>query len=99
MADNRWVVCPLCALNRKLIKSGLESKKPISEVKGAVRFDKVDPETAPFIDIRDVSGGRGSGFPRIDYMTLAHVKDDPEYKDLIAQIRAQCHKILEVIGE
>lgn len=98
MADDRWVVCPLCALNRKLIKSGMDSKKPIKEIKGAARFDKVDPRTAPFIDIRDISGGRATGFPRIDFKTLEEVKDDPEYRDLVNQIRTQCELILHVIG-
>lgn len=97
MADDRWLVCPFCGMSRKLIKSGTEAKKPLSEVKGVPRFDVVNPKDSPFIDIRDVSGGRGSGFPRIDYKSLESVLDDPEYADLIEQLYSHCTTILAVL--
>lgn len=97
MSDNRWLVCPFCGLSRKLIKSGIEAKKSLKVIKGLPKFDVVDPTSGVFIDYRDITGGRGSGFPRIDFETLEQIKNNPEYEDLILQLRSHCDKILSTL--
>ncbi len=100
MAEGYWVVCPLCGLNRKLHKTGGYAeryKKPLTKKKGETRFDRLSPESAPFIDIRETGGGRGTGFPRIGQLTLEEVKDNPLYSDLVKQIVEQSKKVLEIL--
>lgn len=97
--DDRFLVCPFCGMNRKLIKSGTNTEKIIDQIKPPSKLDVVDIETRPFIDHRDISGGRGSGFPRVSFETLAQVKDWPEYADLIEGLKRQCHAVLKLLGE
>ena len=107
MKQGIYIVCPLCGLNRKLNKSGINSSKPIrGSIEGAgARFDRIDPRSSPFIDIRDMTGGRSSGFPRVGFSTLEDVMRDVRtqngsgYTDLIDQLRMKCKDILSVIGE
>jgi len=102
-----FIVCPLCYLGRPLeknlaraTKEGIPPEK-IYTLKGRISFGQGDPETAPFVDIRDSGKGRGYGWPRVEEecKTLAEIKDDPDYADLVSKIRLQCKKILEIIGE
>lgn len=81
--DNRWVVCPLCSRNRKLT----------THDKGEISFSSFEPETSPCIDFRDISGGRGIGFPRIGSLTLEEMKGREEYRELLVEIRDQAKRI------
>lgn len=90
------IVCPLCGWARPLEKKGsraILAGIPIAKVKGRIRFDMIDPETSPFIDIRE-SLGRGKGWPRLRYIPLSAISKHPEYKDLQEQIINQCKNIL-----
>jgi len=68
--------------------------KPRNEKK-RVRFDKIDIEEAPFIDVR-VAAGRGRGFPRITEkcLSLKEAMTKEEYEDLIRQIKEQARRVL-----
>ena len=61
-----------------------------------VRFDKVDVENAPMWRLERLTGaGRGSKDARIEVVDSRKLSElSPELK---AQIRQQCHKILEVL--
>lgn len=91
MKDDRWVVCPLCGRGRKLLPGN----------KGQVSFSSVDPKTAPCMDFRDISGGYGSGFPRIGTMSIEEMKQsgDTRYMELLAEIKGQAERIVEAIGD
>lgn len=125
------VVCPLCGLSRPLEKTGsrmlIETGEVPAKVKGRVRFDLLDPESAPFIDEREAAGGAGAGrhlasiariegkgaaaeelqklrqqgkaggFRRVHFITLKEAKKDPEYAELIGQVKAQIEKILTLL--
>lgn len=127
----KMIVCPLCGMSRVLYKSGsrmmIATGEVPEKVKGRVRFDLLDPKTAPFIDEREASGGAGGGrhlaslakfggkgaaseelerlrgvgkaggFKRTSFITLEQAKNDPDYADLIEQIKAQLQEILELI--
>lgn len=90
MKDNRWIVCPMCGRGRKLLPAGKERAS----------FVVLNPHHAPCIDFRDISGGRGSGFPRIGTMTIEEMKEDPEkYMAILVEMREQAQSILDAIGE
>lgn len=84
------VVCPFCTLNRAV-------KPKSTNIK--VRFDKFDIMNGSFI-IFFRGGGRGSGFYKDETksLTLDQAKDDPEFAELIPQIREQCKIFLEATG-
>lgn len=102
--DTIFCICPCCGLNRVLIK----------RAKGRVRFDLLDPESSAFIDVRVSEGGRRfatkalkqeakeqgetGGFRRVSSLPLREARDDPQYADLIDQLRTQARRILEVLG-
>ncbi len=86
--EDRWLVCPFCGWGKKY-KTARQTNT----------LDRVELTTGPLIDHRDISGGRGSGFPRTHVETLQDIKDRPEYKELINGLRMQCLHILEIIGE
>lgn len=93
------IVCPLCGWARPLDKKGsraILAGKTITSIKGRIRFDMIEPETSPFIDIRE-SLGKGKGWPRLRYIPLSAIKKHPEYIDLQEQIIKQCKTILEVL--
>lgn len=72
---------------------GLDSKtgKPRE-----IRFDKVDPSSAPMWRLERLSGaGRASKEAKIELIDSKGLKDLPE--QLRAQIAEQCHRILEVL--
>jgi len=87
MIDDRWLICPLCGWGKKY-KTEKKTKS----------LNVVDPESGPFIDHRDLSGGRGSGFARIYVELLEDIKNNPEYEELIDGLRDNCLKILDIIG-
>jgi hypothetical protein len=99
MKEGIFVVCPFCGLNRKLNKTGLwaEIRGVDITTKKETRFDRLDPETAPFIDFRDCSGGRGKGYPRIRTLTIK--ESYPEYAWLIIQVRDQILKVADVLAQ
>lgn len=80
-----YIVCPLCLLNRTITKHD----------KGRVRFDQLDFNRF-MLQVR-YAGGRGSGFfiNEAESKTFDDIKDDPEYADLIEQIKQTCFKILK----
>lgn len=88
MNDNRWLVCPFCGWGKKFVTK-----------KGRARLDRILPGEGGFIDFRDISGGRGSGFPRVTTITLKEAQEQPDYMDLIIQLRNQCNSILQVLSE
>lgn len=79
------IVCPMCCQNRVLNKSD----------KGRVRFDQLDFNRY-ILQVRYTCGG-GSGFymNESESKTFDEIKNDPEYSDLIEQIKQTCFKILK----
>jgi len=100
----RFICCPICSWTHKLFKTGgfvtLKGKR-IGEPKGWFRFDsgKKDLNTAPFIDVRDASGGRGRSLKRImeECLTLKEAMEKEEYKDLIQSLKNQISKIQKIL--
>ena len=86
MAQVEYLTCPICTFNRPLRKY----------VEGDLKLTDTDVETLLFIQVRE-GGGRGSGFRRIGGLTIDEVKQDPQYSELLEQLREQCTKILEVL--
>jgi hypothetical protein len=87
MHDDRWLVCPFCGWGKKYVTSRQTNV-----------LDKIIPESGPFIDHRDISGGRGSGFSRMYIETLKEIKDRPEYEELINGLRKQCVEVLKILN-
>jgi len=85
----RFVVCPLCGLNRVLDKRG----------KGRVRWDAVDLDTALILQVR-CGGGRGSGFylDESRSLTLGEMSESPEYDAIVEEIRRQAQSILHALS-
>lgn len=79
--------CPVCGWS-----------KVIDTKAGRIRYDKVDLENGEVLQVR-YAGGRGSGFfkDQSQSKSLTQIKSDPQYADLIDQIRNQCKAILKVI--
>lgn len=100
----RFICCPICSWTHKLFKTGgfvtLKGKR-IGEPKGWFRFDsgKKDLNTAPFIDVRDASGGRGRSLKRIveECLTLKEAMEKEEYKDLIQSLKNQISEIQKIL--
>lgn len=88
MPDDRWLVCPLCGWGKKY-KTDRKTNT----------LNRVELTAGPLIDHRDISGGRGSGFPRISFETLNAIKKQAEYQDLVNGLRKQCLEILTILGE
>jgi hypothetical protein len=92
-----FLSCPVCGFSRKLDKSGRWAKlrnKEIDTVKGRVHFGNFDLDDSYLIQIRNVSGGRGAGFPTVGGYRLDQVKNMPEYADLIRELKEACQAIL-----
>lgn len=111
MAEVIYIVCPLCGMNRVLEKKGtgaIARGVTITEIKGRIRFDHIDLATAPIVQIREraegpektkrMRRGGGSGFVFKEGFTLNEVKDNPEYQDLIEQVKLTARNILEILG-
>ena len=81
-----YIVCPLCGLNRVLVKWE----------KGRIRFGNFDLKNSFFIQTRYVRGGRGSGFwlNENESRRISEITDDNEFRDLLVQIKNQCQAIL-----
>ena len=88
------LACPMCGWWRTL-NFGISQRtgKPRE-----VRFDKVDLETAPMWRLESLRGaGRGSIDAKIELLDSRKLGELPP--ELKAQIRRQCHKILEILEE
>jgi len=83
--DNRWLICPFCGWGKKY-----KSKK------GVAKLNVVSPNSS-FIQHRDMSGGRGSGFKSLYMESILDIKDDPEYKNLLLGLKDHCKEILEAL--
>jgi len=63
-----------------------------------VRFDKVDVEAAPMWRLERLTGaGRGSKDAKIELVDSKKLGELPA--EIRAQIKEQCHKILEILEE
>ena len=80
-----YFVCPLCARNRPLK----------SKTKGQIKWDYVDLNTAPILQVCDDTGGRGSGFPLVESKTLAEILNVPDYQDILEGMKAQLVRLLK----
>jgi len=88
------VACPLCGWWRTL-NFGIDQRTGEPR---EVRFDKVDVETATLWRVERLSGaGRASKNARIDLVDSRKLGELPA--EMKAQIKTQCRKILEILGE
>jgi hypothetical protein len=80
------VVCCLCGMNQIM----LQQRKGMLEYKKWTEDDE-------FIQIRDYTGGRGSGFPKVGQMTLhdAVTAGNSDYDEIINRMKEQ---LLVVLG-
>lgn len=85
-----YLSCPLCFW-QKYVKEGKE---------GIVKFDRFNEDNY-FMQIRLASGGDSAGFPidKSQSLTLLEAKEseDPQMQEWLAEIKAQCRKILEML--
>ncbi len=81
----RYMVCPLCGMNKSL-------KKYLS---GQIAFTNIDFGRMHIVQVRR-GGGRGRGFylDRDSSLLISEIKDDPEYQAILQQIIEQCKNIL-----
>ncbi len=79
------VICPLCFWNQMM-----DTKK------GLIDYRKWNPDS-DFIHFRDYTGGRNSGFPKVDSITLhdAVTAGNPSYDEVINRMKEQ---LLIVLG-
>lgn len=92
MATER-IGCPMCGWWRT-VKWGIDSRTGEPR---EIRFDKVDPATAPMWRLEKLAGaGRGSPDARIELLDSKKLGELPT--ELKEQIRQQCQKILEVLN-
>jgi len=86
MPTKPYVNCPLCSLNQVMDKKS----------KGLVDYRKWDIKSE-FIQIRDVAGGRGSGFPKVDSLTLhdAVLSGNPDYDQVLQRLKEQLLTVLD----
>ena len=107
MAQVIFIVCPFCARSRVLepkgsgaLMAGTPKAKALLQAfgpKGRIRFDRLDPATDPFVQLREVPGGRGGGSSVVEVFTLAQAHQGAEVEDLIAQLKAQAAKLQAVL--
>ena len=107
MAQVIFIVCSLCARSRVLepkgtgaLMAGTPKAKALLQAfgpKGRIRFDRLDPATDPFVQVREVPGGRGGGSTVVEVLTLAQAHDHGEVEDLIAQLKATVLKLQAVL--
>ena len=111
MGEVIYIVCPMCGLNRPLNKTGASAIArglPITEIKGRIRFDQIELDRAPIVQIREretgpetkprMTRGGGSGFVFKEGMTLEQIKDNPEYNDIVSQLKDTANKILGILS-
>lgn len=112
MSEILYVCCPCCGMSRVLEKTGssaISRGLPIEEIKGRIRFDHMELEKANIIQIRERRRGKedkprmrrggGPGFQMVGGLTLAELKDKPEYQDLKEQMLDTAHKIIKILEE
>lgn len=93
MPDTKAICCPFCGWWRPS-PYGVDREGNPREV----RFDKVDPATAPMWRKQRLTGaGRGSPNAKVELLESKGLKDLPE--DIREQMKEQCHKILDVLEE
>lgn len=91
MPDTQRICCPMCGWWRTH-PYGVDRHGVVRQV----RFDKVDPETAPMYRRERLGGaGRASSKASIETLETKTLQDLPD--DLKEQIRSQCHRILAVL--
>ena len=104
------IVCPVCGMSRPLKKTRIKDSakgKIVNDV-GKAQFDLQDPETSPFVEIREAGGRckRGEtdinkikswGFRRVGFVTMFQAIDSGEYDEFIDQIERQVNKVAEAI--
>lgn len=89
MPDTEYICCPLCGWWRSYPYGENKQTGEIREV----RFDKVDPATAPMMQRRRLRGaGKSSKKARIETLDSKTLTELPE--EIKEQIRTQCHRIL-----
>jgi hypothetical protein len=94
MPDTERIACPLCGWWRTIPYGVNQQTGEIREI----RFDKVDPATAPMWRKARLTGaGRGSHNAKIEFIGSKGLNELPE--EIKEQIRGQCHKILAVLEE
>lgn len=86
-SEIHYFTCPLCGKSH-----------PMKYKNSILRSDHLDIELGELLQVR-YAGGRGSGFYKdpSQSKTLLQVKEDPQYADLIEQIKTKCTKILRVL--
>ena len=110
MAKILYIACPLCGMSRVLEKTGssaISRGLPVEEIKGRIRFDHMDLEKANILQIRERRRGKedkprmrrggGPGFQMVGGLTLAELKDKPEYQDLKEQMLETARKVIKIL--
>ena len=110
MAEVIMISCPLCGMARVLEKTGASAIArgfTITKIKGRIRFDHMNLVDAPIVQIREraegpeekrrMRRGGGSGFVLIGGLTLEQMRDDPEYQDLVEQMKSTANEILKAL--
>lgn len=110
MSEILYVCCPMCGMNRVLEKKGsvaVTMGLPIDEIKGRIRFNHMDLEKANIIQVRERRRGKedkprmrrggGTGFQLVGGLTLAELRDKPEYQDLKEQMMETTHEIIKIL--
>jgi len=111
MAEIIYIVCPLCGMNRVLEKTGSSAIArgiTIREVKGRIRFDHMDLDTALVVQVRErkagpeerkrMRRGGGSGFTLKGGLTLREMGRKRDYQDLVEQIKSTARSIIDILG-
>lgn len=111
MGEVIYIVCPMCGLNRPLTKTGssaIARGLPIAEIKGRISFDHIELDKAPIVQVRErqsgpeakprMRRGGGPGFIFRQGITLADMKANPEYADIVTQLKNTANKILEILS-
>lgn len=103
------IACPVCGMGRVLEKKGsvaIARGRPLDHgLKGRIRFDHMDLDSALIVQVRERRSGPenrkgrggGGGFAIVDGMTLKAMKENPEYEDLVTQLKGKLHEILEIL--
>ena len=94
MPDSQRICCPMCGWWRP---QPYGVSKATGEVR-EVRFDKVDPATAPMYRRERLRGaGRASKDAEVALLETKGIELLPD--DMKEQIKSQCHRILAALGE
>lgn len=92
--ETERLACPLCGWWRT-VNFGFSQR---TGEQREVRFDKVNVEISPMWRLEHLTGaGRGSKDAKIELVDSRKLRELPP--EIKAQIRKQCHKILEILGE